>query len=77
MVAAVGRGMKLPARFVLLIEGDTFRVNERSNVVPDALPYLLARLLSGDRVDASAFEPFGIRVTVEVDRGQGDDGGTG
>ena len=64
--------MKLPARFVLLIEGDTFRVNQRSNMVPDSLPYLLDRLLGGADVPESAFEPFGIRVTVEEDCGQGE-----
>lgn len=63
--------MRLPPRFHLVIDGDTFRVNERANAAPDQLPYLLDRLLRGQPVADEALTPFGLRVFVEPDMDQG------
>lgn len=42
-------------------------------MVPDQLPYLLGRLLSGEEVAEESFAAFGLTVSAEVDMDQADD----
>lgn len=65
--------VKLPERFVLVIEGALARITTRAVIVPDSLPYLISRLLSGHPVAEDAFEAFGLRVTAEIDTDGGGD----
>ncbi len=65
--------LKLPKRFVLLIEGDLSRVSRRAVVVPSELPYLVERLLRGEQIALSAFSAYGLRVTIEEHLDQTDD----
>jgi len=65
--------VRLPPRFHLVIDGTLHRVNRRTVVVPDHLPYLLGRLLSGEEVADEAFAPFGLTVVADVDMDQADD----
>lgn len=65
--------MRLPPRFHLTVNGTLHRVNRRSVVVPDQLPYLLGRLLSGEEVAEESFAAFGLTVSAEVDMDQADD----
>ncbi|MDE0879992.1 MAG: hypothetical protein OSB00_15225 [Sphingomonas bacterium] len=69
----MARELYLPERFCITIEGKLWRIHQRSVLVPKALPHLLDRLLTGQMVTAEAFEPFGIRLSIEVCTDQGDD----
>ena len=63
----------LPRRFAILIEGKRWNVTRRANIVPNELPHLIARLLTGELMDLSVFEAHGLRVMVEECTDQGDD----
>lgn len=65
--------MNLPDRFVITIEGDRWRVVRRANIVPNELPHLFGRLLTGNMVAAEAMAAHGLRVSVEEDTDQADD----
>ena len=67
------REIYLPERFCITIEGKLWRIHQRSVIVPNALPYLLNRLLTCKMATAEAFQPFGIRLSIEEDTDQGDD----
>jgi hypothetical protein len=66
--------MRLPERFVLVIHGNRRRVGERHTITPTSLPHLMAQLLSGSDMPMQPFEAFGLRVWIEEDTDQGDDG---
>lgn len=63
-----------PERFVIILEGKLWNAHRRHVVASGGLPHLLTRLLTGQTVAASAFEGFGIRISIEEGTDQGDDG---
>ena len=66
--------MLLPERFYVTIQGELWDVRQRANIVPEALPRLLGMLFQGEVAAAHALTEFGLRVTIEEDTDQGDDG---
>lgn len=66
--------MQLPERFVITISGKLWKVCERANLTPGELPSFLTHLLTGRDMDLSVFKAFGLRVEVETDTDQGEDG---
>lgn len=67
--------MQLPERFVITISGKLWKVCERANMTPGELPSFLTHLLTGHDMDLALFtKAFGLRVEVETDTDQGEDG---
>jgi hypothetical protein len=65
---------RLPRLFSLHIDGDLARINTRAILEPNQLPYLVTRLMRGENVGEGALEAFGLRVLIEEDKDQGDEG---
>ncbi|HEX8554292.1 MAG TPA: hypothetical protein VF695_06260 [Sphingomonas sp.] len=64
----------IPERFVITLEGKLWNVRRRANIAPNELPHLLAELLKGVSGVEDAIRAHGIRLTLEEDSDQGDDG---
>lgn len=65
--------MELDEHFHMSIQGSLREVLRRHIIVPDELPYLIERLMSGYVVADTAFDGFRLRIICEPDTDQGDD----
>lgn len=63
----------VPERFEIILRGRLSDVRQRSNIVPNSLPHLLASMLSGTGYTEESLRAFSITIDVNEDMDQGDD----